>query len=149
MKKSVWLMTAVILVLVAACSPTDQAKLGTPTNGLQITDMKVSVSAEAGNANTQVVSYEATIHNASSGAITLKSLEPIFESSVTPRVLDKNPQVVVDKTIAANEGLIVSGTFKLDISGLTKADMQNWHYFDLMKLASEEIIPVPTGGSKS
>jgi hypothetical protein len=149
MKKSIWLMTAVILVLVAACSPTDQAKIGTPTNGLQITDMKVSVGAEAGGTNTQVVSYEATIHNASSGEITLKSLEPVFESSVSPRVLDKNPQVMVDKTIAANEGLIVSGTFKLDIRGLTKADMQNWHYIDLIKLVSEETIPVPLGGGIS
>jgi hypothetical protein len=63
--------------------------------------------------------------------------------------LDKNPQVIVDKTIAANEGLVVSGTFKLDTSGLTKADMQNWHYIDRMKLASEGTIPVRTGGIKS
>jgi predicted component of type VI protein secretion system len=149
MKKNMWLMAAMILVLVAGCSPTDQAKLSTPTDGLQITDMKVSVSAEAGNVNTQVVSYEATIHNASSGVITLKSLEPVFESSVSPRVLDKNPQVVVDKTIAPDEGLVVNGSFKLDTSGLAKSDMKNWHYIDLIKLASEETIPVPTGGSKS
>jgi hypothetical protein len=149
MKKNVWLMAAVILVLVAACSPTDQAKLGTPTNGLQITDMKISVGAEAGATNTQVVSYEATIYNSSSGEITLKSLEPVFESSVSSRVLDKNPQVMVDKAIAAKAGLIISGSFRLDTSGLTKTDMKNWHYIDLIKFALEQTIPVPLNGGTS
>ena len=147
MKKNVWLMAAVILVLVAGCSPTDQAKLSTPTNGLQITDMKISVSAEAGDTNTQVVSYEATIHNSSSGVITLKSLEPVFESSVSSRVLDSNPQVMVDKTIAPDEGLVVNGSFKLDTSGLTKSDMKNWHYIDSIKFSMEETIPVPPNSS--
>ena len=149
MKKYFRLISAFTLLLLASCTPSAQKQMSSPINGLQITDMKISVGSAKGSTDTQVVSYVVTVYNSNSSAITLDWLEPVLEDSTTSRVLDPSLQVEVGRTIAPNSGLVVNGSFTLNTSGLSKADMKNWHFIDLIKCATDVIVPVPLGGSKS
>jgi hypothetical protein len=145
MKKTFRLILIFTLFLLTSCASPVQAQMSSSTNGLQITDLKISIGAAEGKTDIQKVSYEVTIHNASSGAIDLKWLEPVLEDSVSSRALDQNLQVTVDQTIAPDSELVINGMFKFNTNGLTKNDMADWHFIYQIKLSSEQTIPVPLG----
>ena len=147
MKNNFYLILVFALLLLTSCTSSAQAQTSSSTNGLQITDMKVSVGAAAENTGTQLVSYDVTIYNTNPSTIVLDWLEPVLEDSTSSRVTDQNLRVKVGQTITPNTGLVITGSFKIDTSGLTKADMENWQYIYSIKFASEEVIPVPLGGS--
>ena len=50
--------------------------------------MTVSVGAAGGNSDTQIVSYEVTVHNAGANDITLDWIEPVLQDFVSSRALE-------------------------------------------------------------
>ncbi|MCB9113227.1 MAG: hypothetical protein H6634_18430 [Anaerolineales bacterium] len=148
MKKIFWIIVVFSSFLFIGCSPIDQAQMSLPTSNLQITNMKISVGSAKKKPDAQVVSYDVTIHNSSSNAITVAWAEPVLENSVSSRVSGQSLLVTIGKTIAPNSSLVINGSFIIDTTGLTKSDMKKWRYIDLMKLSSEETIPVPVEKSQ-
>ena len=110
--------------------------------------MTVSVGAAERNSDTQIVSYEVTVHNAGTNDIALDWIEPVLQDSVSSRALEQNLRVMVNETVTPNSTLAVKGSFAFDASGLTKADMDNWRFIDQIRLSSERTIPVPSGDDK-
>jgi len=147
-KKSFWPGLILTLYLLSGCLPSAPAQTSSQPSGLQISDMTVSVGAAERNSDTQIVSYEVTVHNAGTNDIALDWIEPVLQDSVSSRALEQNLRVMVNETVTPNSTLAVKGSFAFDASGLTKADMDNWRFIDQIRLSSERTIPVPSGDNK-
>ena len=149
MKKTLWLSLMFCLLLLTGCSSSVFSQSQSSSSDLEITDMKVSVSAAEENENSQVVQYQISFRNTDSKAVNLKWIEPVLQDIVATKATDQNYRVTVDKTISPHSSLVVSGSFNIDTSGLTKTEMADWQYIDQIKISSEQVLPVPAGDDGS
>ena len=92
----------------------------------------------------QVVSYHLTLYNGEPVDIRVHWIEPVLIEQVSERLLIPDHRVVVEKTLAPNSSLEISGEFTFENKGATKTEIMSWEpLFTGITLSSEMTLPVP------
>ena len=144
-KRIVSILIAVLLL--TGCSPSSNTNTDTRSGGIQIIQMDTSIGGSEGNANQQVISYHLTLYNGESVNIVVHWIEPVLVGKLSERVIESDTRVQVEKTIAPNSSLEVSGKFTFETKGATKAEITSWEpLFTGFNLSTEMTLPPPGSG---
>jgi hypothetical protein len=127
------------MLLLASCAPAEKL-----SDGIEITQVVVAVGGAEGSASQQVVSYKVTLHNASQNQVTIRWMEPVVNDNIASRIIGGSQRVTVDKVLAPDAALVVSGQFTFDAGTATKSEIDSWGpFFNRVSLSTEMDIRLP------
>ena len=122
-KKSTPLLILLILVL-AGCGSSTNPNIST-IGGIWATDISTSIGSKNNDVSRQVISYQITLQNRESMAVTVHSVMFIFPKELDQR-LRSDRNVTIENTIASNETIHINGQVEFDATGITKEQILGW-----------------------
>ena len=149
MKKSIVILTLIAVVFLAGCSVSANIGTSTPMTGIRVTEMDTAIGVVEGNHNEQVFSYNLTLLNTELVDVVVHWIEPVLVKNVSKRALTADHRVIVEKTLAPNTYLEVSGGFTFDSQGATKIQILSWEPFITgISVSTEIILSIPGQAEK-
>jgi hypothetical protein len=101
-------------------------------------------TAIGGSEIEQVVSYHLTLYNGESVNMIVHWIEPVLVKQVSERLRTSDQRVLVEKTLAPNSSLEISGKFTFENKDATKIEILGWGpLLTGITLSSEKILPLP------
>jgi hypothetical protein len=149
MRKSIRILTIIVIVFLAGCSVSGNTDTTESMTGIRIAEMDTAVGGIEGNLDEQVFSYHLTLLNTEPVDVVVHWIEPVLEEHVSGRVLIADRHVIVEKTLAPNTYLEISGGLTFDTQGATKMEIMSWEPFITgIKLSSEITLSLPGQAGK-
>ena len=144
MKKRVMSLTIVVALFLANCSPSENTRTSASMTGIRITGMSTAIGGVKGNTNEQIFSYNLTLLNAEPVDVVVHWIEPVLVEEVSTRVLTTDRRLIVEKTLAPNTYLEISGKFTFDTEDTTKMQIMSWGPFITgITVSSEMTLSLP------
>ena len=141
MKKRLVSLLFVVVLLFASCSLSPKTNRDALATGIKITQMDTAIG---GSEIEQVVSYHLTLYNGESVNMIVHWIEPVLVKQVSERLRTSDQRVLVEKTLAPNSSLEISGKFTFENKGATKIEILGWGpLLTGITLSSEKILPLP------
>jgi hypothetical protein len=146
MKKRLVSLLSVAVLLFTGCSLSPKTSRDAISTGIKITQMDTAMS---GSDTEQVVSYHLTLYNGESVNVVVHWIEPVLIEQVSERLRTPDHRLFVEKTLAPNSSLEISGEFTFENKGATKSEIMSWKpLFTGIALSSEMTLPVPAQEGK-
>ena len=91
--------------------------------------MSTAIGGVEGNINEQVFSYNLTLLNAEPVDVVVHWIEPVLVEEMSKRAPTIDRRLIVEKTLAPNTYLEISGEFTFDTEDTTKLQIMSWEPF--------------------
>lgn len=149
MRKSIIILTIIVIVFLAGCSVPGNIDTAASMTAIRIADIDTAIGGIEGNLDEQVFSYHLTLLNTEPVDVVIHWIEPVLGEHMSNQVLTADRRVIVEKTLAPNTYLEISGGFTFDTQGATKMQIMSWEPFITgIKLSSEITLSLPGQAGK-
>lgn len=139
MKRIFLWSTLFTMFLFASCAPAEKL-----SGGIEITQVVVAVGGSEGSASQQVVSYKVTLYNVSQNEVNIRWIEPVVNNNIASRMIGDSQRVMVNKALAPETSLVVSGQFTFNADNATKNEIDSLGpFFNRVTISTEMDIPLP------
>jgi len=110
--------------------------------GLQVYDMTSSLGAvDSDDLDRQRLVYSITLTNKNNKDVYVKWIEPVVVTELTDKIVTRDLKTVVEKLVAANQSIEITGKFVLDTKGLSKKEIASFEPFITgFKVVCEQVI---------
>ncbi len=133
-----WGVVLVVFLLFTGCSSYDKDN----RMGLQVYDMTSSLGAvDSDDLDRQRLVYSITLTNKNNKDVYVKWIEPVVVTELTDKIVTRDLKTVVEKLVAANQSIEITGKFVLDTKGLSKKEIASFEPFITgFKVVCEQVI---------
>jgi hypothetical protein len=142
MKKSTMSLTILLVIFLTSCSLSANNPASESATGIRIINMVTASGSSE-------ISYDLTLFNAEPVDVVIHWIEPILSEDMSQRVLTTDRRVIVEKTLASNTNLKISGRITFDAGGASKVQIASWEpFFTGFTVSSEQILLFPSQAGK-
>jgi hypothetical protein len=144
MKKQLMSVLILTVLLLTSCSASTTRKGSALLPGIQITEMDSAIGGSEDNPDRQIFSYHFVLQNQEPFDIVVHWIEPVLVKELSERVLTADYRVQVERSLAPNSYLEISGKFPFGTKGVTKMEISGWQpFFTGIRVSSEITLPIP------
>jgi hypothetical protein len=124
MKIGILGLLMIITCFLAGCGVSPDIS-DSPSRGIWATNLSTSIGSTNEDGTQQVISYQITLKNEESLAVTIHSITLLFPSELDKRVLSDR-KITVENTIEPQATIQINGKVTFDANGVSKTQISDW-----------------------